>query len=94
MRNFENLQISSDKIILLAEYTVKNKSTVRNTAKEFDLSKTTVYVYLTKILPEIVPENELYQEVLKTLAYNKAQRAKRGWLAMSRKLKQSEDETK
>lgn len=66
-----------------ARYFVDNSSTVRNTAKAFEISKSTVFIDLTKRLPDY--NFALYLEVLKILNKNKLERALRGGLAFATK---------
>lgn len=58
-------------------YFNNNHSTVRETAKKFGISKSTVYVYLTKIYPNSTSA--------KILAKNKAERHIRGGQATKNK---------
>ncbi|MBY6789230.1 sporulation transcriptional regulator SpoIIID [Clostridium botulinum] len=69
----------------VAEFTVETKSTVRNTAKTFMYSKSTVYKDLTERLSNIDPV--LYDQVHSVLAENKAERHIRGGKATQSKFK-------
>lgn len=71
----------------LGEYIVKNRATVRSTAKAFSVSKSTVHMDVTKRLKNIEPD--LYADVRKVLEINKAQRHIRGGLATKEKYKGS-----
>lgn len=62
--------------IELGEYIVENKSTVRQTAKVFGISKSTVHIDVTKRLGEIAPL--LAGKVNEVLQSNKSQRHIRG----------------
>ena len=62
--------------IELGEYIVENKTTVRQTAKVFDISKSTVHIDVTKRLGEIAPL--LAGKVNEVLQSNKSQRHIRG----------------
>lgn len=64
-------------ILEVAQFFVDNKSTCRETAVEFELSKTTVHNYLRKFLP-YCGNKRLTNQVNKQLAVNKAERAYRG----------------
>lgn len=61
----------------VVSYFNQHKSTVRKVAKKFGISKSTVYVYLTEVLP-----NETSSEIL---AFNKSQRSIRGGHATRKK---------
>ncbi len=69
--------------IVLAEYIIQNKTTVRNTAKKFGISKSTVFVDVSERLKKINPS--LYNEVRKILDINKAERHIRGGMATKQK---------
>lgn len=62
--------------IELGEYIVENKTTVRQTAKVFGISKSTVHIDVTKRLSEIAPL--LAGKVNEVLQSNKSQRHIRG----------------
>lgn len=62
--------------IVLGEYIVENKTTVRQTAKVFGISKSTVHIDVTKRLGEIAPL--LAGKVNEVLQSNKSQRHIRG----------------
>lgn len=66
-----------------ARYFIDNHSTVRQTAKQFGVSKTTVYEDLTECLPDISPL--LYDRVSEILQKNKAERHLRGGESMRKK---------
>lgn len=72
-----------DRCILLATYIIKNKSTVRSTAKKFGISKSTVHKDVSQRLKKI--NNNLYVEVKKVLDINKNERHIRGGLATKEK---------
>ena len=67
----------------MAFYMIMEKATIRKTAKEFKVAKSTVYKYLTKQLKKI--DVCLAIEVRRVLNYNKAERARRGGLATRKK---------
>ena len=62
--------------VILGEYIVENKATVRDAAKSFGISKSTVHKDVSKRLKSIDPK--LYTEVKSVLDVNKAQRHIRG----------------
>lgn len=69
----------------LAEYIIEKQSTVREAAREFCISKSTVHKDLTERLPRLKPE--MYTQVRKLLDLNKAERHIRGGMATKRKYK-------
>lgn len=82
-----NLNINTadltERVLLEAKYYIENKSTVRETADVFNISKSTVHVDLTKRLPSI--NKKLYFKVKKILEKNKSERAVRGGYAKKSK---------
>ncbi|MBR5236181.1 MAG: sporulation transcriptional regulator SpoIIID [Clostridia bacterium] len=72
-----------ERTIELANYIIKNKCTVRATAKKFNISKSTVHKDITERLMVIDPV--LAQEAQAVLAENKASRHIRGGLATKQK---------
>lgn len=69
--------------ISIGYYIVDTKCTVRQAAKEFGISKSTVHNDVTKRLSQINPL--LYSEVKQILENNKAERHIRGGLATKKK---------
>ncbi len=67
----------------LASYIVENKTTVRDTAKKFNISKSTVHKDITERLIRI--NKALALETKKILDENKAERHIRGGLATKEK---------
>lgn len=67
----------------LAEYIIKNKSTVRATAKNFSISKSTVHKDVSHRLRE--HDFELYVRAKEVLEQNKAERHIRGGIATKKK---------
>lgn len=79
-----------EEIIAQAQFIVHTKSTVRDAAKVFGISKTNLHVHVTEELEKI--DLVLYEDVRKVLDENKAQRHIRGGQATKeryRKLKES-----
>ncbi|SNX53537.1 sporulation transcriptional regulator SpoIIID [Thermoanaerobacterium sp. RBIITD] len=74
-----------ERTIEIAKYIIKNKSTVREAAKVFGVSKSTVHKDVTERLENINPE--LFKEVKEVLEKNKAERHIRGGNATKRKYK-------
>ena len=72
-----------ERAIELAHYVIENKSTVREAAKKFYISKSTVHKDVAYRLKYIDPQ--LYTEVKKVLETNKAQRHIRGGMATKKK---------
>ncbi len=68
---------------ILGNYIHENKSTVRDAAKKFNISKSTVHKDVTGRLKETDPL--LYRKVKKVLEVNKAERHIRGGMATKRK---------
>ena len=72
-----------ERALLLADYIIKNKSTVRAAAKKFALSKSSVHKDVTERLLKIDPV--IAAEVKKILDNNKAERHIRGGMATKHK---------
>ena len=66
-----------------ARYIVKNKATVRQAAKVFGISKSTVHKDVTQRLQQMNPQ--LWEQVKKVLEHNKQERHIRGGLATKEK---------
>ena len=79
------MYISSGKerCVVLGTYLVENRATVRATAKQFKISKSTVHKDVSERLKHIDPQ--LYREVKTVLEINKAQRHIRGGMATKNK---------
>ncbi len=71
--------IVEERAVELGKYIIETNATVRNTAKKFGVSKSTVHMDVTSRLRTVDPA--LYNEVKKILEINKAQRHIRGGLA-------------
>lgn len=67
----------------LGKYIAETKSTVRQTAKHFGISKSTVHTDVSKRLEKI--DGEVYERVRAVLDENKAQRHLRGGIATREK---------
>lgn len=74
-----------ERCILMAEYLISTKSTVRGVAKRFGLAKSTVHLELTKRLPYI--DQFLANDVMAVLQWNKAERHIRGGISTKMKFK-------
>ncbi len=75
--------IYDERTVTLAKYISGTGNTVRDAAKHFGVSKSTVHKDLTVRLPEI--DADLYDSVRKILDINKAERHLRGGLATKEK---------
>lgn len=75
-----------ERSVVLGEYMLSRKTTVRATAKAFGISKSTVHKDLTERLPKASPS--LYKEVKALLELNKSERHIRGGLATKHKYEQ------
>ena len=72
-----------DRSVLLGQYIVEHKSTVRAVAKEFGISKSTVHKDVAERLRKLNPQ--LYLQVKDVLEFNKSERHIRGGLATKKK---------
>ncbi|KXG77970.1 Stage III sporulation protein D [Fervidicola ferrireducens] len=72
-----------ERVLEIASYIIETKATVRQAAKIFGVSKSTVHKDMTERLPEINPEKA--KLVKKVLEFNKAERHIRGGRATRRK---------
>ena len=77
-----------ERAIEIAHYIIENNATVRQAAKKFGISKSSVHVDLTVRLESIDPS--LAREARKVLDVNKAQRHIRGGLATKNKYLQKQ----
>lgn len=74
-----------DRAVLLGEYIVENKATVRATAAKWGISKSTVHKDVSERLKYKNPN--LYEKVKEILEINKRERHIRGGLATRKKYK-------
>ena len=72
-----------ERAIAIADYIIENNATVRQTAKQFGISKSTVHKDVTERLAQINPT--LASEARKVLDINKSERHIRGGLATREK---------
>lgn len=72
-----------ERAVTLGEYIIEHKSTVRDTAAVFGISKSTVHKDLTSVLPRL--NAGLYKEVRAVLDINKEERHLRGGEATKHK---------
>ena len=76
-------ELVEERAVELGEYIVENKTTVREAAKQFGVSKSTVHTDVSQRLRRLDPG--LYDEVRAVLDVNKAQRHIRGGIATREK---------
>ena len=69
--------------VILGQYILEHKATVRGAALEFGISKSTVHKDVSERLKHIAPQ--LYEKVKDVLEVNKQERHIRGGLATKRK---------
>ena len=72
-----------ERVLEIAAHIIDTKATVRQAAKIFGVSKSTVHKDMTERLPEI--NAEMAREVKKVLEFNKAERHIRGGRATKKK---------
>ena len=77
-----------ERALEIANYIIDSNTTVRETAKVFGVSKSTVHKDVTERLPKINPQ--IAKEVKYVLDKNKAERHLRGGLATKMKYKGKE----
>ena len=78
--------------IEIAEYIINTESTVRQTAKKFGVSKSTVHKDVTERLPKLNPP--VASEVKRVLLKNKSERHIRGGKATRLKYKEIQEHDK
>lgn len=78
----KNLEIY-ERVLKEADYVIVNNATVRQTAKEFGMSKSCVYRDLSELLPQY--NLKMSAEVISVFQVNKALRHIRGGQATKRK---------
>ena len=71
------------RVVLLAEFIMETKATVRSTAKKFGISKSTVHKDITERL--YIINRETYKKVREILEENKSERHIRGGRATKEK---------
>ena len=74
------------RVMDIANYIIETKATVRQAARLFDVSKSTVHKDMTERLPHI--NKQMAKKVKRILDLNKAERHIRGGEATRRKYKQ------
>ena len=74
-----------ERCVILANYMIENKATVRAVASKFGISKSTVHKDLTEVLLSV--NKSLYIQVKEILERNKSERHIRGGEATKKKYK-------
>ncbi len=82
---------NEERCVILGNYIVQNNATVRSTAKQFGISKSTVHQDITAKLEKV--NKRLYDEVKTILDKNKQERHIRGGEATKRKYKEMKSKT-
>ena len=72
-----------ERCVMLGTYLVENRATVRATAQQFNISKSTVHKDVTQVLRRVNPA--LYEQVQRVLEQNKDERHLRGGEATKKK---------
>lgn len=75
--------LPEERAIVFAHYIIENQTTVRDTAKQFHISKSTVHKDVTTRLKQINPL--IYAQVKQVLEQNKSERHIRGGIATREK---------
>ena len=75
-----------ERCVILGEYLVEHRSTVRAVANRFNISKSTVHKDVTQVLRSV--NTELFSRVKEILDINKQERHIRGGEATRKKYKQ------
>ena len=75
--------LPEERVIAFANYIIENNATVRQTAKKFSLSKSTVHKDVSERLRTI--NEALYEKVKQVLEQNKSERHIRGGMATKTK---------
>lgn len=78
-------RLMETRIYYVAQFIVENEATVREAAKAYGISKSTVHKDMTERLPYV--SYSLYKKVRKVLDFNKAERHIRGGRATALKYK-------
>ena len=78
-----------ERAIEIANYMIEHNATVRQAAKNFGISKSTVHKDVTERLKKINPQ--LYKQVAEVLKINKEERHIRGGLATKKKYEGSHE---
>ena len=82
--------LPEERAVAAAEYIIENKTTVRQTAKRFGVSKSTVHKDVSERLAHISPE--LFAEAKSVMEQNKRERHLRGGEATKQKYERIREE--
>lgn len=82
---------NDERCVVLGTYIVEKNATVRSTAKQFGISKSTVHQDITSKLPKV--NKRLYEQVKAVLNKNKQERHIRGGEATKRKYEEMKSKT-
>ena len=82
--------LPEERAVAAAEYIIENKTTVRQTAKRFGVSKSTVHKDVSERLAQISPA--LFAEAKSVLEQNKRERHLRGGEATKQKYERIREE--
>ena len=80
---------STDRSMILGEYMIEHRATVRATAKKFGISKSTVHKDVTETLKSVSPS--MYKSVREILETNKQERHIRGGEATKKKYQNAKE---
>jgi len=83
--------IGRDRCMALGAYIIQNGATVRQTAHQFGISKSTVHKDVTEILRRV--DHVMYMKVREILEINKQERHLRGGEATRRKYSQKKEKS-
>lgn len=83
VQSMRSMQSIKERCVILGRYLLENRSTVRQVAKEFNISKSTVHKDITQILRHV--DVKLYTMVKEVLDTNKRERHLRGGEATRQK---------
>lgn len=75
--------LPEERAVTLAQYIIENRATVRQAAKKFDVSKSTVHKDVAERLRRVSPQ--LYEQCRAVLDQNKSERHIRGGAATREK---------
>lgn len=85
-------RIYSTRCKVISLYMIEKRCTIREAARFFKLSKSTVHLDVTERIANVCPE--LYEDVRKLLEKNKRERSARGAMATKRKYAEARNKLK
>ena len=86
MRESQTKRIIEKRVEAVVDYIIDNKATLRQTARIFGISKSTIHKDICQRI-ELLGSVDKINQINSILAYNKAQRYIRGGLATQKKFK-------